>query len=479
MVYGGAAGGGKSWALLAEGCRHRNNPLFRGIIFRRTYRQIQAPGALLDESRRLYPQIGGTWVGSRQMWEWRTGAALQFSHLQHPDDVYNHQGAQYAFTGWDELTHFDSEQFWYLVSRLRSLSGVRPYIRATCNPAPGWVREWLAPWVQQGYDGPGGRAASGEVRRFVRRSGEIVWLVGGEEAREGERPLTCTFISANIYDNQRLLDANPEYLAALMSLPDIDRRRLLEGDWDVFEGAFFDEWAEHRHAVTPPYQPGDRLPGHWRFYGGFDWGYRSPCAAVLGAVDEYNCLHVLDSFKAASLTNEAQSDKLLTMCAKWQVPASSVLFGADPAMWARKTINGMQGEADIEAFHRAGLMMSAANNTRRGERSGWSPIRRMLHAPNAEDGYSSAFRVWRGHNAELIRQFPLWQFEDDGEDMDTSGDDHLADALRYLVVTRPAGRMTPEMEAQRAAEEAEAERQAWLQARYAPDKVRQQRKTDY
>lgn len=466
-----------------DAARFNSDPKFRGVLFRRTYKQIQNPGGLLDEARSLYPRLGGEWIASRQSWEWKCGATLQLNHLQHEDTVQDWQGAQLAFIGFDELTHFTEQQFWYLASRKRSMSTVVPYVRAGCNPAPGWVREFLAPWVQKRYSGPGGPAKSGEIRWFVRRAGVVVWLVDGEETREGEEPKSVTFIRSSVYDNKKLLAHNPEYLGELKSLPDIDRRRLLDGDWDVFEGAFFDEWAEHRHAVAPPFQPGQKLPEHWRFFGGFDWGYRAPCAGVLGAVDELGCLHIIESFKAAGLSNEAQADKLLGLCAKWGIDPKRVLWGADPSMWNQKTFNALKAEADVEAFHRAGLVIAPADNKRRGrrgERGGWSPIRQLLHAPNAADGYSSALRVWHGFNAELIRQFPLMQFAKDGEDMETKGDDHLFDALRYLEATRPAGELTPEMLAQKRQAELEAAYEKHARERYIPKADREDDEpTDY
>ena len=446
VVYGGSAGGGKSWSLLLEAARHRKNPLFRGVLFRRTYRQIENPGGLLDESRNILPLLRGKWVGSRRAWEWPSGSSVQFAHLQHIDNREDWQGAQVAFVGWDELTHFDPQQFWYLLSRMRSMSGVRPYVRATCNPAPGWVREWLLPWVSATYDGPGGRAASGEVRWFVRRNGQIVWLIGDEKAQDGEEPISCTFIRSTIYDNKKLLERDPGYLAKLKALPETERRRLLDGDWDVFEGAFLPEWIESLHCVTPPYTPQNRPPAHWRWFGGLDWGYAVPFAFVLCATDEYGNAHVVETVQGKGLTNEAQADRVLACLARWGVHPRACPIAFDSSMRAQRTLNGIRGEADIEAFHRAGLMCAPSDRDRR---AGWSVLRRWM--VGRSDAGKPVFSVWRGYNAPLISMLPMAQFsERDPEDMDEDVSDgqgghwDALQALRYAFRNRPRAATLPE-----------------------------------
>jgi hypothetical protein len=133
-IYGGAAGGGKSYALLLAPLRHIHRPGFSGIIFRRQGTQILSEGGLWDVSERLYPHLGA--IGSRRTMRWRfpSGARVKFSHLEHAKDRFQRMGTQVAFIGWDELTHFTESQFWFLLSRNRSTCSVRPYVRATCNP---------------------------------------------------------------------------------------------------------------------------------------------------------------------------------------------------------------------------------------------------------------------------------------------------------------------------------------------------------
>jgi hypothetical protein len=142
--YGGGAGGGKSWALLYEPLRHIHNADFGGLIFRRTYPQIMQEGGLWDESCDLYNLLSAKSNQTDMRWRFPSGASISFGHLQHEKDRYDYQGAQVAYIGFDELTHFSEKVFWYMLSRNRTTCGVRPYIRATCNPdCDSWVRKFF------------------------------------------------------------------------------------------------------------------------------------------------------------------------------------------------------------------------------------------------------------------------------------------------------------------------------------------------
>jgi len=236
-IYGGAAGGGKTVALILEPVRHvRRVAKFNAVFFRRTTPQITNPGALWDESQNFYPRVGGTpYLGARE-WRWPDGGKIKFSHLQFDATVYDWQGAQITLICFDELTHFTAHQFFYMVSRNRSTCGVRPYIRATCNPdADSWVADFLAWWLDPESGFPIAERA-GVVRYYVRVSEKIVWadrpedllqyLPRPEDLPPGfdlPRPISVTFIPATVFDNPALLQVNPEYLAWLLSLPLLER----------------------------------------------------------------------------------------------------------------------------------------------------------------------------------------------------------------------------------------------------------------
>lgn len=239
-IYGGAAGGGKSWALLLEPLRHIHNPNFGAVIFRRTSVQIKIEGGLWDESRKLYPLANGDPKAHDAWWEFPSGAAVSFHHLQHEDTVQDWQGAQVPLICFDELTHFTESQFWYLVSRNRSTCGVRPYLRATCNPdVDSWVATLISWWINQdtGYPIP---ERAGVIRWFVRVGDKIEWAdkpgeLSGYKTPTGEtiQPKSLTFVPSKLTDNRVLMSADPGYMANLMALPLVERERLLGGNWKI------------------------------------------------------------------------------------------------------------------------------------------------------------------------------------------------------------------------------------------------------
>jgi predicted phage terminase large subunit-like protein len=235
-IYGGAAGGGKSFALLLEPLRHFNNPKFNGVIFRRNSTQVRNPGGLWDESTALYTQLKATPKQSYLEWIFPANGKLKFAHLENESSVYDWQGSQIPFIGFDEVTHFSEKQFFYMMSRNRSTSGIPGYIRATCNPdCDSWVRRFIDWWI--GDDGFPIKQRAGKIRYFIRSEDEIIWADTKEELMEkygdDQLPKSFTFIPSTIYDNQVLLKSDPSYLSSLKSLSRVERMRLLEGNWDV------------------------------------------------------------------------------------------------------------------------------------------------------------------------------------------------------------------------------------------------------
>lgn len=235
-LYGGAAGGGKTFGLLAEPVRHISNRNFGAVIFRRESPQITNEGGLWDESLKLYSPLGAAPVSHVLKWKFPSGAKLKFSHLQYDSNVLDWQGSQIPLIGFDELTHFTRKQFFYMLSRNRSTCGVRPYVRATTNPdSDSWVAEFIAWWINQDT-GLAIPERSGVVRWFIALGDDIVWADTQRELIEkypGSLPKSFTFITASIYDNKILLEKDPGYLANLMALPLVERERLLGGNWKI------------------------------------------------------------------------------------------------------------------------------------------------------------------------------------------------------------------------------------------------------
>ncbi len=246
VFYGGGAGGGKTWELLYEPIRHLDNPKFGAVIFRREMPQITNEGGLWDQSKELYPLLGGVPVKSPKMqYKFLSGAKITFSHLQHDKTVESYDGSQVPLFLWDELQHFTRYQFFYIMTRNRSLCGVKPYIRAGMNPTPpdhpvsGWIHEFVGWYLDEdGYIDP---AKSGVIRWFVAKGDGLKWAMTKEELLEDDpkcMPKSFTFILSRLQDNQKLCEKNPEYRANLKLQPRYERERLLGdeergGNWFV------------------------------------------------------------------------------------------------------------------------------------------------------------------------------------------------------------------------------------------------------
>jgi predicted phage terminase large subunit-like protein len=236
-IYGGSAGGGKSWALLLEPLRHVNVKGFGGVIFRRTTGQVLNEGGLWDEAGKIYPLVGAVPRQTRLEYVFPLGTKVRFAHMEYEKNRLDWQGAQIPFIGFDELVHFTRDQFFYMLSRNRSLCSVWPYIRATTNPDPdSWVAEFIAWWIDQetGYAIP---ERGGVIRWFIRVNDTIIWADSKaalvEEYGREVLPKSVTFIPASIYDNPKLLETDPGYLANLDALPTVDRERLKHGNWKI------------------------------------------------------------------------------------------------------------------------------------------------------------------------------------------------------------------------------------------------------
>lgn len=239
-IYGGAAGSGKTFALLLEPLRHLANGEFGAVIFRRTRPQITLEGGLFDESGELYPLVGmkSTRPDGNFVWSHTNGFKITFDSIQYDANRFDWQGSQIPLICYDELTHFSETIFWYLLSRNRSTCGVRPYIRATCNPDPdSWVAKFIEWWIDQDTGFPI-ESRCGVVRWLVRYKNKSYWYDSKEQAIAESpdpeaMPKSVTFIGASIFDNQILLDKDPNYLANLKALGEVEQARLLGGNWKI------------------------------------------------------------------------------------------------------------------------------------------------------------------------------------------------------------------------------------------------------
>lgn len=296
VLYGGAAGGGKSDALLMEALRQVDNPDYRGIIFRKTFPQLSE---LIDRSLIFYMAAfpRAKYNDSKHVWVFPSGAKIFFASMQHSKDKTNYQGKRYDFIGFDELTHFTWEEYSYMFSRNRpskrpkSTKKTICYIRATTNPGGvghGWVKERFIDAAEPGQT----------IVEMV----EVTMPDGIKRKIKRDR----VFIQATIFDNQALLENDPGYLGSLALLPEKERDALLYGVWDVFEGQYFTEFrvrpdpvkckeagitpeqALERHQWTHVIPAFDINAGNrsgWKIYRSYDFGYAKPFSCAWWAVD--------------------------------------------------------------------------------------------------------------------------------------------------------------------------------------------------
>lgn len=248
IIYGGAAGGGKTYALLLESLRHKDVKGFGAVIFRHNYNQITAEGGLWDASNKIFGQVPDAHPRKSPKLHWRFdgGAKLSFAHIERDEDLKSWQGTEIAYIGFDELTHFTKHQFLYMLSRNRTTCGVRPYVRATCNPdSDSWVADFISWWIDQdtGYAIP---ERSGQIRWMVVLNDIIYWGDSPEELAEKyevnvDDCKSVTFIASRLEDNKILMDSDPGYLANLKAMTEVDMERLLRGNWKIkaAAGSFF------------------------------------------------------------------------------------------------------------------------------------------------------------------------------------------------------------------------------------------------
>jgi len=267
VIGGGSAGGGKTISLIYEGIRHKDVEGFEAVFLRRSYPEITKPGGAWDEAMKMYPSLGG--VPNKGSLEFRfEKSRVSFGHLQNEQTLESWKSSQIALLMFDQLETFTERMFFYMLSRNRTTCGVSSYCRATANPAPGWLADFLAWWIAD--DGYADMSRAGKIRAFIRLRNQFIWADTKEELIErypDELPKTVTFMPFTIYDNPILLNKDPGYLASLKALDFIDRERLLGhkkrgGNWKIKPSAgkiFNRAWFE----IVPVVPAGGRSIRFW------------------------------------------------------------------------------------------------------------------------------------------------------------------------------------------------------------------------
>jgi len=395
VLYGGAAGGGKSYAMVIDPLRSCHNPVHRALILRKSMPELRE---LIDKSRELYPKAfkGAKFREVEKLWNFPSGAKIEFGFLERDADVYRYQGQAYSWIGFDEITHLPTEFGWnYLASRLRTTDpSLKTYLRCTANP--GGVG---AHWVKKRYVMP-----SEYNKAFVGHDG-----------------LTRKFIPARLQDNPYLAE-DGEYERMLNSLPAVQRKQLLEGNWDVAEGAAFAEFEIESHVITP-----FEIPSWWERFKGVDYGYAAESCCLWAAVDpEDKTIIIYRELYQKGLTGNALADKITQM---EEAEIKSIAGVLDTAAWSR---TGYSGPTIGEILVGKGHKLRRADKNRIAGKV-------QIHEHLRKRPENGRPRLQIVNNCiNLIREvqgIPL--SKTNSEDVDTHASDHAYDALRYMLMSRP------------------------------------------
>ncbi len=240
VVYGGAAGGGKSYGLLLVPVKYIHIPYAMSVLFRKEAVQVRQPGGVFDVGRDMYVPIGAKINKMDMTFTWESEAKIKMAHMTNDDMLLDWLGSATPIQLWDELTHFSKKQFFFMFSRNRNFykNGIKPMVRATCNPdVNSWLREFLDWWINP-ETGIAIESRCGVIRWFVNHEDVIYWYDTEEAAilkwkRFKIPPKSVTFINSNLNDNKILTEMDPSYEANLMAMPNIDRERYLNGNWNI------------------------------------------------------------------------------------------------------------------------------------------------------------------------------------------------------------------------------------------------------
>ena len=416
VLYGGAAGGGKSYAMLADPLRFMGHPSFSGLLLRHTNEELRE---LVWKSQEMYPKIwpGIKWSERKMQWVAPSGARLWFSYLDRDEDVMRYQGQAFSWIGFDELTQWNTPFAWdYMRSRLRSTAPDLPiYMRATTNPGgPGhqWVKKMF---IDPSPPGKAFHATSIDTGKM------LTYPTG--HSRAGEPLFKRRFIPAMLTDNPYLYDQG-DYEAMLLSLPEHQRKQLLEGNWDVAEGAAFPEFNRSIH-VSQPFD----IPRNWVKFRSCDYGYGSYSAVVWFACSPDEQLIVYRELYVSKVLATDLADMVLEL----EQDDGSIRYGVlDSSCWHKR---GDIGPSLAEQMIQRGCRWRPSDRSAGSRKAGKNEIHRRLQI----DEFTEEPRLLIFDNCtNLVAQLPSIPLDKKNpEDVDTKAEDHLYDALRYGVMSRP------------------------------------------
>ena len=402
VFYGGARGGGKSYAMLIDPLRYCDKAHHRALLIRRSMPELRD---MINHSQRLYGQAypGAKWREQEKEWRFPSGARIEFGYAENLTDVLRYQGQSYTWIGIDELPQYPTPEIYnFLRSSLRSVDPDIPvYMRATGNP--GNVGSL---WVKEMFVDPSEPNKSFDVHI---------------DTVAGRKSITRRFIPAKLQDNPYLMQTD-DYMIMLSSLPEVQRKQFLEGDWSAFENSAFPEFDITTHVV----QPFD-IPRNWLRFRTCDWGYSSAACVLWIAVDYDNNFWVYREHYTQRVTADVFARQVME-----KEHNEYVRYGIlDSSTWARR---GDAGPSIAETMIREGCKWRPSDRSPRSRVAGKLELHKLL--TKDQDTGQPKLKIF-SNCTNLVRTMPMLPVDKNNpEDVDTHAEDHAYDALRYGVMSR-------------------------------------------
>jgi hypothetical protein len=402
VFYGGARGGGKSYAMLVDPLRYCHKDQHRALLLRRSMPELRD---MITHSQRLYPKAfkGARWREQEKEWRFPSGAKIEFGYAENMADALRYQGQSYTWIGIDELPQYPTPEIYnFLRSSLRSVDPDIPvFLRATGNPG-----NIGSLWVREMFVDP----AKPNTRFQV-----------SVDTPTGKREISRRFIPAKLQDNPYLMQTE-DYYIMLASLPEVQRKQFLEGDWDAFEDSSFPEFNKVIHVVEP-----FDIPKGWYRFRSCDWGYSSPACCLWFAIDWDNNLWIYRELYTKKVTADEFARKILEA-----EHGEFIRYGVlDSSTWAKR---GDVGPSIAETMIREGCRWRPSDRSPKSRINGKLEIHKRLKVNKENEPTIKFFSNCRN----LIRTLPLLPLDKNNpEDVDTNAEDHSYDALRYGCMSRP------------------------------------------
>ena len=401
VFYGGARGGGKSYAMLVDPLRYCSRPHHRALLIRRTMPELRD---LISKSQLLYSKAypGAKWREQEKEWRFPSGAKIEFGYAENMTDVLRYQGQSYTWIGIDELPQYPSPDIYnFLRSSLRSVDKDIPvYLRATGNPG-----NIGSQWVKEMFVDPAEPNSAFDIKI---------------DTPVGVKTITRRFIPAKLQDNPYLMQTD-DYYAMLASLPDIQRKQFLDGDWDAYEDSAFPEFSKTTHVVEP-----FEIPKGWYKFRAADWGYSSPACVLWFAVDYNNNLWLYRELYTSKVTADIFARQVLEL-----ESGEYIQYGVlDSSTWAKR---GDVGPSIAETMIQQGCRWRQSDRSPKSRISGKLEIHKRLLVNDKEPG----LRVFKNCRNLIRTMSTLPTDNKNPEDVDTNAEDHAYDALRYGCMSRP------------------------------------------